>query len=530
LSESDDEFGNDRQIFRNSAVLAGARVIERATNLILAFMISRELGVSALGAYATATAYFALISVAGEAGVTNLLIREIAKDRSRTNSLLVHASVLAAGCSAVLMGIAWSVFPHLDYSPELKAGLMVLVFALLPGTLNTVQEAVFVVYQKVEFETWTTLAGSIATVVASVYLLESGHGVVSLLVAFVVAEYAVTIVYFVLINHSICRMRFEFHVPIARELIRDLMPFTGSSLIAAAFARPEIIMLSLVSTPAEVGYYSAAAKVVEVWQFIPQTYMVNVFPVLSRSYALGDGRMKEFAERSLRYLLLLGFPISAGLLFAARPIILTLYGSGFSQSVPVLRLLAPSVAIYCVHSVMWRVLSARGRQARVLRVQVLSLVVRVFAGYVLISQFGALGAAVVLPLALALHTLLLDVALHRDETQLRILRVSWEFLVAAAVMGIMVGVLATSLNVFVLVSLGVVAYGLLVLLLIRVTPSRRVHDIAVTFPQRAPSRTRARPPALDAERFRELVDQLRAELRRHEALCEVALDEPASTG
>jgi O-antigen/teichoic acid export membrane protein len=143
-------------VFRNTLVLGTARIIERVGGLILALMISRRLGADGLGTYATVFAYFGLIAQAGEAGATNLLVREIARDKSRTSSYVSHTSVMAVGFSAVLMAIAWIVIPFLGYSHELQLSLQLIVLAVAPGTLNTIQEAVFVAHQRVEFETVTT--------------------------------------------------------------------------------------------------------------------------------------------------------------------------------------------------------------------------------------------------------------------------------------------------------------------------------------------------------------------------------------
>ena len=470
--KASDPSHEQRQILRNSAVLAAARIIERATNLVMALLISRQLGVSALGAYATATAYFLLISVAGEAGVTNLIVREISKDRSRTNSLVSHACAIVTIASLVLMAAAWAIIPHLGYSAELRTGIAVIVLALLPLTLNTVQEGVFVAYQRVELQTWTTLGGSIVTVVASFLLLRGGHGVVSLLAVFVAAEYGVTVVYFVLINRCIHKLHVEFHRSIAREFLLDLRPFVASSVLAAAFARPEIIILSFVGSPAQVGYYSAAAKVVEVWQFLPQTYMVNVFPVLARSYAAGGRMVGDVLDRAIRNLLLVAFPISVGIAATAGPIVTTLYGPEFGPAVPVLRVLSVSVVLYCMHSVLWRILSARGQQGAVVRVQVVSLIVRLGVGYALILRYGALGAAITLPLSLALHNALLRFAVRSDGTRLAVVRNAWPYAVAAGVMGIAVLVAPSAVSLWGLIAIGVVVYGGALLALNRFYDSR----------------------------------------------------------
>ena len=72
-------------ILRNTAALAAARVVERSSTVVLSFFVARRLGAAGLGIYSAAMVFFGLISLAAEMGSTNYLVREIAKDRSRTS-------------------------------------------------------------------------------------------------------------------------------------------------------------------------------------------------------------------------------------------------------------------------------------------------------------------------------------------------------------------------------------------------------------------------------------------------------------
>ena len=54
-----------------------------------------------------------------------------------------------------------------------------------------------------------TLVGSLLTVGLSLFLLQTGHGLISLFIVFVAVEYAVTIAYFVIISHRIQRIRWS---------------------------------------------------------------------------------------------------------------------------------------------------------------------------------------------------------------------------------------------------------------------------------------------------------------------------------
>jgi O-antigen/teichoic acid export membrane protein len=452
-----------RLVLRNTAVLGVARIIERSSGLVLALLISRELGAVGLGVYATATAYFGVISQAGEAGATNLLIREISKDRTRASAYIVHTSVMASALSLALMGIAWGVIPLLGYSPDLTRALEVIVLAILPGTLNTIQEAAFIAFQRAEFETLTTFVGSLVRIAASVALLASGYGVVSLVAVLVAVEYAATIAYFLIINRFLVRLRWELRRSIALEIVREIRAFTGLSLIGGIFARPEVIILSLVATEVQVGFYTAALKIVDLFQFIPQVYMTNVYPVLSRSFHLADGRAQEIQDLALKYLLAFALPLSAGLLFAAEPIIEAFYGPGFDRSVLLLQILALNLPLYCLHSVLWRVLAARGRQGLVLRVQVVTTLTRLGTGTVLISALRSLGAALTTPASLVFHTALLAWKVKSDGSRVPVARLGWRFAAAAALMGIAVLLVGETLPLFAVVPMAAVLYAGLLL-------------------------------------------------------------------
>ena len=193
----------------------------------------------------------------------------------------MHASALALGCVAILSSAAWLIVPHLGYSHDLRHALMLIVLALFPAALNTIQEAVFIAHERVEFQTITTFFSSIVLVIATFSLVKSGHGVISAVIAFVVVEYAITIVYYLIINRYIGRLSFAFRRSVATEIIGEIKAFAGSSLVAGVFARPEILILSLFASTRQVGFYSVALKVVDVLVFVPQVYMTNVSGALA---------------------------------------------------------------------------------------------------------------------------------------------------------------------------------------------------------------------------------------------------------
>jgi O-antigen/teichoic acid export membrane protein len=386
--------GEARPVLRNTAVLAAARILERIAGALVVLLIAHRLGASDLGLYVGAMGFFALIAIGGELGITTFLVREIAKDPSCTGPYLVHLSVLTAAFSAAAAAAAFGLLPLLGFEPDMREAIAIVLIAVPPAALNAVQRGVFLAYRRTEFEVAVTFVGGVLNVGASAALLANGYGVEGVLVAFVLVQYLSTATYYVLVRRYIVPIRWAFERATARHVLREIRPFAGSSIVAAAFSRPEVIILSAIGTPAQVGYYGAALKVMEFGTLVPQLFMMNVYPVLARAFQRRDGRAQRIQDRAFKFLMIASLPLAALMFAVADPLIDLLYGDGFGEAARLLRILAPGILLACGFSVLWRVLSARGEQGTVLKVQVVTTALELGLGVALIAAFADVGAAV----------------------------------------------------------------------------------------------------------------------------------------
>src|SRR5437870_44247 len=143
-------------ILRNTAALAAARIVERSSTVILSFVVARRLGAAGLGIYSAAMVFFGLISLAAEMGFSIYLVCGIANDQGRPSRSVIHLGIMTVILSLVVISVSWLIVPHLGYSSELMASVYVVILAAIPGTLKTIQEAVFIAHQRVEFITYST--------------------------------------------------------------------------------------------------------------------------------------------------------------------------------------------------------------------------------------------------------------------------------------------------------------------------------------------------------------------------------------
>src|SRR2546423_11610860 len=119
--------------------------------------------------------------------------------------------------------------------------------------------------------------------------------------------------------------------------------------------------------------------------------MGAVFPALSLLAAGDRGRLVFAYEESYKMLAILGLPLAVGIGVTADSIVhLT---RGFEESIPALRILAPSVVLIFVNNAFIYTLTAINRQLDFTRLALFSLVVNVALNLALIPPYGYLGAA-----------------------------------------------------------------------------------------------------------------------------------------
>jgi O-antigen/teichoic acid export membrane protein len=454
------ETSGAHSVLRGTVLLAGSRILDRASTFVIVLLIAPRFGAAGVGAYSTAMAIYGLFTMAGLAGTTNYLVREISRDKSRTSTYMTHLSVMALGLALILLVVMELIVPHLGYSPVVRDCVEIVLLGM-PGTvLNGIQEAAFLAHRRVEFETLTTLVSAITYIGVGAFLMLDHHSVQSLMWTYIALEYIATIVYFILISKFIARLRAAFDRRLAWRLMVEMKTFTASSLVQAVFIRPEVVILSLMASATQVGYYGAAVRVAELPQFLPEVFMANVFTLMSAAYPENEKRFREIQAKAVRSMLAFAMPLTALILGAAPGIIHVLFGSRFHRSVDVLRILSLSVLFASLMAVYWRSLSARGRQDLVLRVQIEMIALRLGGGAALIAPFAAIGAAIATTVNSAIQMLLLIVGAARNGARTPIIGPTWRLGLAAVACGAVTWLVDDWVNMWVALPAGAAAYVL----------------------------------------------------------------------
>ncbi len=134
--------------------------------------------------------------------------------------------------------------------------------------------------------------------------------------------------------------RFEIHRHLIRPLMRFGMPLIANDIQYAIWLNADYVIVGRLLGDVALGIYTIAYRLPEMLvQSIWRVVAGAMFPFFSSIQQRRDLLVQGFFA-TVRYSLMVVVPICVGLLIAAEPIVLTLFGEQWRAAIPVLRVMA----------------------------------------------------------------------------------------------------------------------------------------------------------------------------------------------
>ena len=178
----------------------------------------------------------------------------------------------------------------------------------------------------------------------------------------------------------------------------------------------DIIVISLVLGPRDVGIYGVAAK--------PALFAAGAVALFSLSFlsafsatAVGEAALLHGRALRTSFLACVGM---AAVLSAAAPLVPLVFGESYSDAVPVVAVIAWRIPVAVLGLMYSSVLIAHDRQTTVMRNSVVAVVPTITFSLVAILLFGLIGAAVASIAAAGLLFVLNYRSVMRYEPTLRV--------------------------------------------------------------------------------------------------------------
>lgn len=381
------------RIAKNTGALMLGKGSVLAVSFFFIIYVARLLGIDGFGKYALLKSYFELFLNLGATGLCIVVTREVAQHPAQlhrhlgTSLVLILALVSAA--AVVLVGLV-----HLlPYAQDTRLAAYLVGLALVPAGLGRLFEAVFIAHEKAELVAYGTLLENILRTGLGIGALALGYGLFALFVSLIVARVGMLVLYLVFLGRVAPNLAWQFDPGQLRQLVSSWRVFALENWSSSLFWKLGVIILSVLHSEAAVGIYSAAAKLMTLFNTVSASYTTAIYPYMSRLHATSPARFRLLIERSLKYMLALVLPGIIMMTTLADELIVWLYTAEFAASIPVLQILLWVVLIRFLGPFLSHVLFSRGEQQRSLWATVISLPVYAVLAFWFTWRWSEVGTA-----------------------------------------------------------------------------------------------------------------------------------------
>ena len=176
-------------------------------------------------------------------------------------------------------------------------------------------------------------------------------------------------------------------------ILREAAPVALSLAVNVLYVRALIILMSLLASPLQTGYFATSYRVLEVFVSVPLLMLGSAFPVLAHAGDADEGRLAYALQRLAEVTLLTAVAIVLVLVIAAQPILDVLGGSKYDQAADVLRIQAFALLGAFLTQVWVTGLVSIRRQRALILTNCVALATALVLGASLIPVLDAKGAA-----------------------------------------------------------------------------------------------------------------------------------------
>jgi O-antigen/teichoic acid export membrane protein len=430
-------------------------IAQRSGNQIISFVViailTRLLDVDSFGLISMATIYIALMDLFIDQGFLQAIVQRT--EISKTYLDTAFWMTLISGSVLTTVNFAASEFvANLFHEPMLSPIVRWLSLSLIFATFSKTHRAIL--QRKLEFRKLATRTffAEIFGGVVGVIMAFRGFGVWSLVGRNLTRDFVAMLILWAV---SDWRPRLMFSWVRLRELYSFGVNVVGSQFLIYISRYADRFLIGFLLDATVLGFYTVAIRLIELLSamFLQSIELVS-FPIFSKLQNEMD-RMRNAFYQLTWYTSILAIPCFLGILIIAPEIVLTIFGSKWAASIPILRILSLAGIAQVVHLYGWSLLIACGKPSWHLGLTALNTlgIINAVAAGIVISTYA------IIPLTLWAI---------RSAVKVRILKYFRQFhpaLLSSLVMFIFILILKTLLRGLVSGGIGLVIYIVCALLI-----------------------------------------------------------------
>jgi len=384
-----------QRLVKNTSVLMVSQILGYVLAFFYSIYSARYLGVEGFGVLSAALAFAGIFSILTDLGLSNLTVREVARDHKLAGKYLSNAFALKILLSIATFILIAAIGYLSGYPSEKSYVLYFITLSLILNSFGNIFNAIFQAYEKMEYQSVTQILNNVLMFVGIFLAIGYQLNIVAFAFVYFMASAVSLILTIIICLWKFILPKIEFDFPFWKAMLKEALPIAVSGIFALIAFRVDMVMLEIIKGSVAVGWYSAAYRLMEALLFLPSMYTLSVYPLLSKFYVDSHQSLKVSYYKSFKYLTIISLPIVAATTLLAPDIILLIYQSSYSESIIALQILIWALPFIFLSYVLGSTIVSVNKQVEVVKITFITMIINIGLNLVLIPSWGFVGAACV---------------------------------------------------------------------------------------------------------------------------------------
>lgn len=391
---------------RSAALIAASTYVTTALGFLVSVIIARSLGPHDYGQYAYLVWLSGFLVTIGNHGLSISGIRFISEcigrgdqlEAQNTHHWLRRQQLLSVAVVLVIFSISTYFFKPAGWMESTALLLAVIFISVIGKAFFIFNISIAKGYKKFSVESWSNMIMSLIYTAGAATLALGHASLTGFAIFFSAVSAAHMIVVAVFFRIEGIRAGTSTCSPELLSRIKPHLLWTIVLVVVVSLSNKtlETLLLSALTGPAEVGYFSIAAALTRGGvDLLSSALTTMLMPMMG--HAFGEGGIRSvniILSKSLRYFTFLGLILAGvGVLWSEFGVLL-MYGHDYAPVIDVLRVMMLVGGITLTEGAFGSLLSTTDNQKLRAQISILSVIVSVIASVSLVPVYGLQGAVV----------------------------------------------------------------------------------------------------------------------------------------
>ncbi len=444
-------------IFKNTFSLLFSASITQLFGFIAVVYLARVLGPKDFGKINFASAFIVYFSIITSFGLPILGTRLIASNIQKTSDYVGNILILRICLTIFGLIFLLAVTCLLNQPLEMKYLIILYGLGLIPQALFL--DWAFQGVERMEFIGLGNILKSGLYLLFIYLFVKSSQQLLSIPFFNVMGSIVATVLLFYIFMKEFCKPNFKYDMTQWKRLMRQAFSMGFALIVTQIFFNIDIVMLGFLKSDKDVGYYTAAYKIILFLTMMRTAYAQAIYPAASRYYKTSLNLWRNLLELSTKLMATLTIPIAIGGTILAKPIMRLLYGIAYDNGIFAFQILIWNAALICMNVSYVRGLLSCEREDKYAYVVTVAAIINIITNFILIPLWGLVGAAV----ATVVTQTIIFIGVYKELgkiIKIRFAKYLYQPVIASAIMSFYLiwGVLKMDLSLFSLIFGGAIIY------------------------------------------------------------------------